>query len=223
MDKKRYLCLHDIPLFSGLSMEFFRQICLATDKQHLTKGQSLFRQGEVSNRIYIIKEGYFKLLRITPDGDETILQFVGPGEIIGETALFRADKAQLATAISVGEAKVCSIDHNTFEKIIKNQPNLAWELIRNLGDRLYGVWEQLSETNSQTTQEKVLSLMIRMANEHGESCHEGVRITIPLTQQEIASLVGASRVMVVQAIKELTMQNYLCRENRYYILKNKCF
>lgn len=223
MEKKRYLCLHDIPLFSGLSMEAFRHICLATNKQQLKKGQSLFRQGDVSNRIYVIKEGYFKLLRMTPDGNETILQFVGPGDIIGETALFRADKAQLATAISLEDAKVCSIDHRTFEKVIKAQPDLAWELIRNLGDRLYGVLEQVAEANGQTTQEKVLSLLIRMGNEHGEACSEGVRIAIPLTQQEIASLVGASRVMVAQSIKALTVRKYLRRESRYYIIRNKCF
>jgi CRP/FNR family transcriptional regulator, cyclic AMP receptor protein len=223
LNNRRYLCLHDIPLFSGLSMESFRQICLTTNKQQLPKGQSLFRQGDVSDRVYVIKEGCFKLLRMTSDGNETILEFVGPGEIIGETALFRSDKVHLATAISMAESKVCSIDHDTFEKIIKAQPNLAWELIRNLGDRLYGVWEQVSEANGQTTLEKVLSLMLRMAHEHGEVCAEGTRITIPFTQQEIAALVGASRVMVAQSIKELTMRNYLCREKRHYILKNRCF
>lgn len=223
MNHKRYLCLHDMPLFSGLSMDFFRQICLVTSRQQLSKGQSLFRQGDISNRVYVIKEGCFKLSRMTQDGDETILQIVGPGELIGETALFRPDRIHVATAISIEDAKVCSIDHDTFEKIIKNQPDLAWEIIKNLGDRLYGVWEQMSEANNQSTQEKVLSLMIRMAHAHGEACEGGIRIRIPLTQQEIASLVGASRVMVAQCIKELTVKNYLCREKRHYILKGRCF
>ncbi len=223
MDIRRYLCLHDIPLFSGLSMEFFRQICLVTDKQQLSKGESLFRQGEASNRVYVIKEGCFKLLRLSQDGDETILQIVGPGELIGETALFRPDKIHVATAISLEDAKVCSIDHDTFEKIIKSQPGLAWQIIKNLGDRLYGVWEQVSEANNQSIQEKVLSLLLRMAHEHGEKCAAGTRIRIPLTQQEIASLIGASRVMVAQSIKELTTKNYLCREKRHYILKGRCF
>lgn len=67
MNTKRYLCLRDIPLFSGLSMESFRQICLVTDKQQLAKGEILFRLGEVTDHIYIIKEGHFKLLRVNPD------------------------------------------------------------------------------------------------------------------------------------------------------------
>lgn len=223
MNTKRYLCLHEMPLFSGLSKEFFRQICAVTNKQQLDKGGHLFRQGEVSDCVYIIKEGCFKISRTTPDGDETILQIVGPGELMGETALIRADKVHMATAVSLENAKVCSISHATFEKLIKNQPDLAWEIIKKLGDRLYGAWEQVTEANTQSTQQKVLSLLIRMANEHGEKCAQGTRIQIPLTQQEIASLVGASRVMVAQSIKELTLKNYLFREKRYYILRGKCF
>lgn len=178
----------------------------------------------MSHQVYVIKEGYFKLLRMTQEGDETILQIMGQGELIGETALFRPNKAHVATAISIEDAKVCSIDRDTFEKIIKDQPELAWEIIQKLGDRLYGVWEQISESNKQLTQEKVLSLMLRLSREHGEEYDGGIRIMIPLTQQEIASIVGgASRVMVAQSIKELTTKNYLYREKQYYILKGRCF
>ncbi|HWR44833.1 Crp/Fnr family transcriptional regulator [Sporomusa sp.] len=223
MNNKGYLCLRDNALFSGLSMEFFRHICWAANKQHMRKGHILFQQGEAVDSVYVIKEGRFKLLRMTEDGNETILQIVGPGEMLGETALFRQDAIQVATAISLEEAKVCSIDRCTFEKVVKKEPDLALEIIRNLNDRLYHVWEQVSEANRQSTQEKILGLMIRLAREQGEACADGSRITIPLTQQEIAALVGASRVMVSQSIKELTAKNYLCREKRHYILKNRCF
>lgn len=223
MNNQRYLCLHDIPLFSELSTQSFKQICMVASKRQVKKGHLLFRQGEIASSVYVIKEGRFKLLRMSEDGEETILQILGPGEILGETALFRPNTVQLATAISLEEAKVCSIDRCTFEKVIQSQPELAWEIIRNLSNRLYTVWEQLSESNRQSTQEKVLGVIMRMAREHGESCTEGTRITIPLTQQEIASLVGASRVMVAQCIKELTVKNYICRDKRHYILKDRCF
>lgn len=89
-------------------MDSFRQICLATNQQKLAKGQFLLRQGEKSNSVYIIKEGHFKIIRINPEGNETILQFVGSGEIIGEAALFRSEKIQVTTAVSIEEARVCS-------------------------------------------------------------------------------------------------------------------
>lgn len=223
MTNKSCLCLRDSALFSGLRLEFFRHICFAASKRQFKKGQVLFQQGEESDRIYVIKEGRFKLLRISEDGNESILQIAGTGELLGETALFRPGAVQLATAIALEEAKVRSISRCTFEKVIKDQPDIAWEIIKNLGNRLYTIWEQVSESNRQSTAEKILSLMLRLSREHGENCSKGIRITIPLTQQEIAALVGASRVMVSQSVKELTDKNYLCREKRYYILKNKCF
>ena len=223
MTNKGCLCLRDNTLFFGLSMDFFKHICWAANKQQMRKGQILFQQGETADSIYVVKEGRFKLLRMTAEGNETILQIVGPGEMLGETALFRQDAVQVATAISLEEAKVCSINRSTFENVVKKEPDLALEIIRNLNDRLYHVWEQMSEENRQSTQEKILGLMIRLAREHGELCAAGTRITIYLTQQEIAALVGASRVMVSQSIKELTAKNYLGREQRYYILKNRCF
>lgn len=54
-------------------------------------------------------------------------------------------------------AKVCNIDHDTFARLIKTQPDLAWEMIKHLGDRLYGLWEQVSEANNQTIAEKCLA------------------------------------------------------------------
>ncbi|MDF2874179.1 MAG: crp 3 [Sporomusa sp.] len=223
MNNKGHLCLRDSALFSGLSMGFFKHICWAANKQQIRKGHALFQQGEAADSIYVIKEGSFKLLRMTEDGNETILQIVGTGEMLGETALFRRDAIQVATAIALEDAKVCSIDRCTFEKLVKKEPDLALAVIRNLNERLYHVWEQVSDANRQSTQEKILGLMIRLAREYGEDCAEGTRITIPLTQQEIAALVGASRVMVSQSITELTAKNYVLREKRYYILKNKCF
>ncbi len=223
MDNRSHFCLRDSTLFSGLSMEFFKHICWATSKQQITKGYVLFQQGEEADRIYVIKEGRFKLVRLSEDGGESILQIVGPGDLLGETALFRPGTTQLATAIALEAAKVCSIDRATFETVLKGQPDLAWEIIKNMGDRLYTMWEQVAESNRQTTPEKVLRLLVRLAREHGKSCTQGIKLTIPLTQQEIAALVGSSRVMVSQSIKELTDKNYLCREERHYILKNKCF
>lgn len=223
MDKKKYLCLYDVPLFSGLNRDSFKTICFAANKQHKKKGEFLFRQGDATDTIYIIKEGNFKLIRTTEDGDEAIVQIVSAGEILGECALFRKDTTQPVTAIAMDDAKVCSIDRKTFEKIIKNEPDLAWQVIENLSNRLYNTWEQLTDSNTQNAREKVLSLLVRLSQEYGESCPQGLRVKIRLTQQEIASLVGVSRVMVSQVINDLIVNDYLSKEKSFYIIKSRCF
>lgn len=222
MSKRRYLCLYDIPLFSGLSKDSFKIICHAASKQLKRKGESLFCQGDTADTIYIVKEGNFKLIRTTENGDEVILQIASPGEILGESALFR-NGTHPVTAIAMEESKVCSIAQKTFEKVIKTEPDLAWQMIGNLSNRLYNSWEQMTESNTQNARGKVLNLLIRLAQEHGEPCPQGQYIKIELTQQEIASLVGVSRVMVSQVINDLIAENYLSKEKKNYVLKSRCF
>jgi CRP/FNR family transcriptional regulator len=223
MEIKKYLCLHDIPFFTGLDRNSFRSICLATSKYFKKKGEFLFRQGDSANTIYIIKSGRFKLVKTTESGEEVIIQIVGSGEIIGETSLFREGVFVSVSAIAMEDAKACAISRQSFESIIRNEPNIALKIIKGLSDRLHDAWEQIAESNTQTIQEKVASLFIRLAQEYGESHVEGTIIKICLTQQEIASIVGASRVMISQVLGELTKRNYIYKKGKYYILREKCF
>ncbi|MFZ7101608.1 MAG: Crp/Fnr family transcriptional regulator [Peptococcaceae bacterium] len=222
MEAKKFLCLRDLPIFSDLDEESFKFVCLAAAKNEIKRGTALFNQGDIVDSIYLVKEGRFKMVQVTPDGHEVILQIFGQGEAIGEAALFQ-DKYQPAAAIALEDSKICAVGRPILEKIIKDKPEIAIKIICNLGSYLYRTWEHISELNTQTTQEKVLGLLIRLSQEYGESCAEGTRIKIRLTQQDIASMIGSSRVMVVQSLKELMAQNYLRRENRFYILKYKCF
>jgi cAMP-binding proteins - catabolite gene activator and regulatory subunit of cAMP-dependent protein kinases len=125
MSRKYYLCLHDILLFAGLDQDHFQLICKAANKQEIRKGNCLFKQGEPAESVYIIKEGTFKILRVTEEGEEAIIQIFGPGEIIAETGLFQQDAFHLATAMALEDSKACSIDRATFKKIIMDNPDLA--------------------------------------------------------------------------------------------------
>ncbi len=223
MSNGRHLCLYDLPIFSGIAKNTFPRICHAAGKQYKKKGEFLFHQGDPADTIYIIKEGSFKLVRVNKNGDEAIVRIVGKGETMGETSLFRENIFSPFSAIALEDTKVCSIDHKSFENIIKSEPSIALQMIKNLGNRLYDTWEQMAESNRQTIQEKVLSLLVRLAAEHGESCEEGTVLRISLTQQDIAAAVGASRVMVSQVLGELIAGNYIVRHKKSYIVRDKCF
>lgn len=222
MDVKRSLCLKDLPLFTTVSADAFRPVCMATEKRCLHRGEVLFHQGDPVGAVHLVKEGSFKLVHATEDGREVLLRIAGQGEVLGEEALFQ-DSNHVGSAVALEESKVCGISRQRLEEVIKQRPDLAWQVIASLGSRLYAVWAQLAETNGQTTREKVLSLLIRLSKEHGESCPQGTRIGLRLTHEDIAGMIGASRVMVTQVLRELTADNHLLRDGRHYVLKNHCF
>lgn len=222
METGRSTCLRDLPLFSNVEADVFRPVCAVADKRTLHRGDVLFRQGEPVKAVYLIKQGSFKLARVTEDGREVLLRIAGQGEVLGEDALFQ-ENTHVATGIALEDAKVCSISRERLEEVIRQRPDLAWQVIASLGSRLYALWAQVTELNTQTTRERVLTALVRLAGDYGEECPQGTRIRLRLTQEDIGGLVGASRVMVAQVLGELAADKRLIREGRYYVLRNHCF
>jgi len=220
---ERRLCLQDLPLFDNVEPDVFSKVCgQAASRRNLQRGDTLFNQGDTIDTLYLIKAGSFKLARVNEEGKEIILQVAAKGEVLGETALFRSG-THPATAIALEDARVCALNRLSLEEIIRESPDLALQVISSLANRLYSTWEQFTELRTGSIRDKVLNLFIRLAVEHGESSSEGTLIKIRLTQQDIADFIGASRVMVVQVLKELADQNYINKVDKYYLLKDRCF
>lgn len=222
MEKARYLCLHDIPLFSGIDQESFLLFCKEAKKLRIKRGEFLFNQGDPSDAIYLLQKGSLKLVSNTESGGEIITQIAGAGEILGQTAMFRKDIYAATSAIALEESTICFLYRQSFESIVVNNPQIALKIIKSLGRRLDDTWRQLTEFKTQTVHEKIISLFIQLAEQYGEPFEEGTRIKIHLTQQEIASVIGSSRVMVSQVLHQLMERNEIRKRNGYYELKRKC-
>ena len=216
--KRCIICLQELDLFQGLESEQLANLCACTARKRLPKGEYLFRQGEKTRTVYLIKSGKLKLVQSTEDGRETILDVCGPGEVLGELSLFQ-EQDEPSSAIAMEEACICCFSKQQFETLVKQDPSFALRIISYLGQKRYEVMQKQSEDSRQTVKEKVLSLFYRFANEYGKKRADGVLIDLQITQQELADMIGSSRVMVVQAIKELKAFNVIDREKRYYILK----
>lgn len=222
MDKSRCLCMRDLPFFEKVEREVFGNVCRgAAARKYFRRGEMMFSQGDPSDAVYLIKEGSFKLVRVTEEGREVILQVAGRGEVLGEAALFR-EGSHPASAVALEDSRVCVVTRRRLEEIVRSTPSLAMQIIISLGSRLYETWDQVTELNAGNTRERVFSLLLRLAGDRGEPCDEGTKIKIRLTQQDIADFVGASRVMVAQALKELSEKKYLIKNDRYYIIKDHC-
>lgn len=81
MELKRCLCLRDIPLFAGVELASFKPFCLAATKRYIRRGEILFHQGHEVDSVYLVKQGSFKMVRLTEEGQEVILQIIIQGEI----------------------------------------------------------------------------------------------------------------------------------------------
>ncbi len=216
--KRCIICLQELDVFQGVKSEQFANLCACTVRKRLPKGEYLFQQGEKARTVYLIKSGKLKLVQSTEDGREAILDVCGPGEVLGELSLFQ-EHDEPSSAIAMEEACICCFSKQQFETLVKQDPSFALRIVSYLGQKRYEAIQKQSEDTRQTVKEKVLSMFYRFANEYGKKRADGVLIELQITQQELADMIGSSRVMVVQALKELKAFNIIDREKRYYILK----
>ncbi|MDQ7097180.1 Crp/Fnr family transcriptional regulator [Desulfosporosinus sp. PR] len=213
------ICLQELDLFQGLKREQLTDLCQCTQRKRFCKGDYLFHQGEITSTIYLIKSGKLKLVQTDQEGHNTILDICGPGEVLGEMSLYR-EQNEPSSAIAMEELYACCFNKLQFESLIKRDPSFALRIIAYLGQKRY---ETLLRTGKETglpVKERLLQLFYRLAEEHGRTTPTATLIDLKITQQELAEMIGSSRVMVVQALKELKAANIIGRENKYFILKN---
>ncbi|GAV23253.1 Crp/Fnr family transcriptional regulator [Carboxydothermus pertinax] len=136
--KRCLLCLKELPIFQGLDLSEFVNVCLSTSKKRVSKESFLFCQGDPVNTVYLIKAGKFKLVQVTDEGREIIFDVIGPGEVLGETALFQnLDQEHIFSAVAMEDAMVCCFSRQQFEDLLKKNPDFAIKIIRYLGQKLY--------------------------------------------------------------------------------------
>jgi CRP-like cAMP-binding protein len=122
-------------LFKGLSDDALAAVAQKAGMQSLAAGDVLMRRGEVGNSLFLVNEGWFKIVTEDAKGEELIINKTAPGETIGEMALL--DEApRSASAIALTPARVLELKKDAFYEILDQRPDVALTIIRGLSSRL---------------------------------------------------------------------------------------
>jgi len=215
---QNYLCLHDIPVFNGLSRESFVSFCDASTKINIAKGEYLFHQGDPADALYVVKSGTMKMVHLTESGDEIVIRIVAAKQAIAENTLFSSHSSHSVSAIALEETQLCALCRSDYEKIILENPKLATEIIRSLGDRLTNLHIQIAENTIHSSTDKVLYILKQLAQQKGQETEKGILININITQSDLSSMVGLSRVMTSQILKKLELEGVISKVKRKYLV-----
>lgn len=112
--------------------------------RHYRDGEVIVREGEPGFEMFLIISGEVKIVK-EKEGVETVLAFLKPGEIFGEMAVVEEGKPRSATAKAHGETTVLAMDKHEFLRQIKQDPELAFQILKSLCSRLRAVDEILQE------------------------------------------------------------------------------
>lgn len=165
-------------------------------------GESIFIQGALPKAVYLVANGRVKVVRATPEGCESILCIRGAGDYFCPVPLL--DKgSHLGTAVAITDVTLFSIEQDTFHDLCRRSPELLAVV---QGDCLSEVRRLLNRLETFAFRNVKERLAMALLNEHRHQNNNNPVNELHLTQQELASLVGASRESVSRILKAFERQ-----------------
>lgn len=165
-------------------------------------GASVFLEGEQSATVVVLVEGRVKVFSLTEQGEEILLGVRGPGALLGE--LSAIDGAPRSASIAALEPTVALVlPVAVFTDFLATHAPAAMALVRLITARLRDSDRKRVEFAAYDTAARVARRLVELAERFGEPEAGGVRISLALSQDELAGWVGASREAVAKALRVL--------------------
>jgi CRP-like cAMP-binding protein len=189
--------------FDRLEEPVRRSLLDAGRKRPYAHRAVLVEQGTTSGLVIVILDGQVKVTTISLDGRETTLAAIGAGEVIGElSAIDGRPHSATATAIHAVEALV--IRAPEFLEVLRGHGSLGLDLLHTMASRLRSADRVRVEFGGRDVVQRVCALLLQLAGDHGAAAEDGaIRITTALSQEELATWLGASREAVNKALRRL--------------------
>ncbi|TGE30934.1 Crp/Fnr family transcriptional regulator [Desulfosporosinus sp. Sb-LF] len=186
---------------------------------HYPKGQIVFSAGDTADRVYLIEEGFVKIYRITMDGRKvTVGSMRSPGQLMGlAETLYHGERTCFAGAIN--DSTLIVVRKSQFEELMAQHPTIALKVATTLGVRMREAEAIIQEMVSWQVPGRLAMLLLKMSERTGIETETGTKITLRLTHEEIACMIGTSRQTVTSLLNIFKQESSIAIEEReMYIL-----
>jgi CRP-like cAMP-binding protein len=211
--------LAKVPIFSGLTESELSFLAQRAVPRHYSTGESIFGEGEPCSGLYVVESGHVRIFKSSASGREQVLSIDGPGGSIAELPVFDGGSYP-ASATAIDDATLLFVSKQDFQALCLAHPQVALKVLRVVGARLrrlVGIIEELSFT---TVRHRLASFLLRLSQKEGKRSATGVVITLPVSNQELASQIGTVRELVSRNLSRLQAEGMLKIDGRTVTISN---
>jgi CRP/FNR family transcriptional regulator, cyclic AMP receptor protein len=209
-------------LFRGLSE---KQLARLADQVHyraFPAGTNIMLSEQPGEVVYFVLSGTLKIYVEQVGGAEVILAILGRGDTVGEMSLIDS-AGRSASVLTLEETTLLWMDGTTFQQALRDNPEMALNLVRILSARVRLNNELIQALATLDVNGRVARQLLAFANRYGEEDASGcIRIPVRLTQKDFADLVGASRKRVNQVMVAFKNQKLMAVDSNGQITIRDC-
>jgi CRP-like cAMP-binding protein len=220
-DEKRALWyVKKIPLFQDVSHDTLQRLVAAMEMKEIRRRQVLYLPGDPGTSVFFVNGGRVKISKVTPDGKELTLAYRGPGEIFGELVMVDGGpREEMAEATE--NALVSELDRVEFERLVQKEGIVGYRLTKIVAQRRRDVENKIEQLIFKDVNAKLAELLLKLANEYGIEDSRGTLVSLKITHQEMANLIGSTRETVSLTLSQFKKRGLIHIDGRKVILADR--
>jgi CRP-like cAMP-binding protein len=177
----------------------------------------LLHQHEPSSHVLFLVDGWTKVTAAAASGYEALLALRGPGDIVGESSALTG-RPRSATVTALEPVRAVAVEHERFRDFLGRSPAVSFALLGLTADRTRAADRRRLEFAAMNVKQRFAVLLLDLARNHGRRTADGIELAVPLSKQELAGSVGASREMVQRLLRELREKNAVATGRRTLLI-----
>jgi CRP-like cAMP-binding protein len=203
--------LQGTELFAELDDDALRRVAASSSSRDLRRGDVIFSEGAEPEHLYVVEDGRIAIASRSDDGRESVFALMERGELFGEMGLLDG-LGRSAEARALEPSQILEIPYAPVRAAFEERPELLWGVVALLAGRLRSMDSQLADSVFLDVTGRTAKRLLELAGEQDE-------FLLPITQEELAGMVGASRERVNKAIASFVRLGWIDQsERRYRIL-----
>lgn len=201
--------LANVPPFSKLDGRQIREILDHASSRRYDEGVAVFEEGHAADRFYMLLDGYIRVVRITPGGEQVIALHIPSGQLFGiAKALGRTTYP--ATAVTAAESIALSWPTRLWDQFVREYDGFATESYKTVGTRVGEMNARIMEMATQQVEQRIANALLRLINQTGRKVEGGIEIDFPITRQDLSEMTGSTLHTVSRTLSAWEKQGIVC-------------
>jgi CRP-like cAMP-binding protein len=204
--------LANLPLFRELAAEEIDRIAAGTTERHVDRGSVIASKGEPVDGLHVVVYGQVKLSLSTPQGDEKVVELIGPGFSFGEALMFLG-KPYIVTATALADSLLLFVRKETVLDEIERDRTFALRMLAGLSRKLHNLMSDLEAVTLMSGRERVIGYLLRQEGAAAEG-DAPYAVSLPVSKAIVASRLNLTPEHFSRILHELVAGGLIAVEGR---------
>lgn len=213
-------CAKKVSLFSSLSDKDLNKVVSLVTQRSFHKGDTIFSEGEIFDKLFIINSGSMKVYKYTKDGKEQILYILKEGEFLGDLNLLKKDTFSFS-ATALENTNICIIHKDDFDTLMNSNPNISIKVLEYAHDRITSLENLVQTLTTKDVEVRLATLLLNLSKTFGIKTTKGIEITLSLTREDMANFIGVTRETISRKLSHFQNENIIeIFDNKLILIKD---